>query len=97
MLSGAGAVLPPRRHVQPVHIRAAIVRGEEPPRKAAWFLLDGASVPFRYGHEVLTNGKHFWLRVECPILYVVREKLGLDSPMLDFHLTVAVLGADQPG
>ena len=73
----------------------SVVRGEEPPRKAAWSLLDGASVPFRYGHEVLTNGKHFWLRVACPALHVVREKLGLSSPVLDFHLTVAVLCADH--
>jgi hypothetical protein len=64
-----------------------------------WAKYDGAKVPFKYytylhtDNRWFTQGKYFWLRVECPLVPVLRRELGL-KPELKWptHLTIGYCG-----
>jgi hypothetical protein len=69
-----------------------VVRGQEPPDKAAWGLGPGP-VAFRYTNVIRwDNGYHAWLDVWSPQLAEIRAKLGLDAtPKMSYHLTLGRL------
>lgn len=64
-----------------------------------WGKYDGKEVEFKYystihtDHDWFFRGKYFWLRVECSLLPVLREELGL-KPNLKwpYHLTIGYCG-----
>ena|ERR1700676_966439 len=57
-----------------------------------WGTDNNKIIEFDYFDGVKTNGTYFWLRVECPYLLNLRERLGLcRNPKLDLHLTIGIL------
>jgi hypothetical protein len=64
-----------------------------------WGKYEGKQVEFKYyshmhtDHKWFFKGKYFWLRVECPLLPVIRQELGL-KPNLKwpYHLTIGNCG-----
>lgn len=64
-----------------------------------WGKYDGKQVEFKYYSHLYTDapwffkGQYFWLRVECPLLPVLRQELGL-KPTLKwpYHLTIGYCG-----
>jgi len=64
-----------------------------------WGKYDGKEVEFKYYTKIHTDsewfsrGQYFWLRVECPLLPVLRTELGL-KPSLKwpYHLTIGYCG-----
>jgi len=70
----------------------SIVRGEDPSVKGKklWDSLIGKKVPFTYTPDLQTNGKHWWLLIDCPEIIEIRQQLGLRPvPKFPLHLTVA--------
>jgi hypothetical protein len=66
------------------------------PNPKLWELNNNKLIEFNYEPEVQDNGTYFWLRVSCPSLSDLREKLGLSrKPKLDFHLTIGVLNTSS--
>lgn len=74
------------------HISA--IRGEslsDPEAIAKYTSANNTQIEFKYTHEVLSNGRYFWVPVECESLLDLREALGLPrKPYFNFHLTIAV-------
>lgn len=66
----------------------SIVRGEAPKISGLWDALVGRKVSFRYSPEVRTNGKHWWLPIECPEIESIRAELGLPTSKVPLHLTI---------
>lgn len=65
----------------------------------AWGKYEGAKVPFIYSGDIrtdtkwFTQGKYFWLPVECKFLEKVRGELGLKpTPFHPYHLTIGYCG-----
>lgn len=57
-----------------------------------WGLQNGKIVEFEYEGGVVDNGTYFWLPVNCPYLFDLRENLGLPrKPRFGLHLTVGIL------
>jgi hypothetical protein len=70
----------------------SVVRGENPSKagKELWDTLVGRRIEFSYAPDVQTNGKHWWVLVECPKIYEIRKELGLNpKPRYPLHLTIA--------
>ena len=68
----------------------SMVRGETPQDLKFWDSLIGAKLTFEYSVDVQTNGKHWWLPVQCPQIYEIRGKLGLRPiSKVPLHLTIA--------
>jgi len=52
-------------------------------------LFHGKEITFTYDTSPRTNGKHWWLRIECPEANSIREACGLSrDPFYKFHLTI---------
>lgn len=56
-------------------------------------------IPFKYTHTIHTNGKHWWLNVQCEDFSNIREEFGLPRKDGNFHLTIGrtpqkLLGAE---
>ncbi|MBX9400366.1 hypothetical protein K4L06_03520 [Lysobacter sp. BMK333-48F3] len=67
----------------------SVIRGETPPRPAAWRRLDGATVGFEYDPQVHEAQGYVWCPVRCPALLDLREELGLlREPQPALHLTI---------
>jgi hypothetical protein len=69
-----------------------MVRGENPSDKGKklWNSLIGKRLEFSYTPDLQTNGKHWWLLVECPQIYEIRKELGLNpKPRHPLHMTIA--------
>jgi hypothetical protein len=74
----------------------SILRGEAPRKNEdKWAKDAGRVLEFEYEPVVLTNGKHWWLKVECPGLAEVRRFYGLGSPRVAPHLTIGNLPGQQ--
>lgn len=68
-----------------------IVRGTKPRHMEAWKALNGRTVEFNYTYDgnFYTNGHHFWIHVDSPDFYSIRESLGLPhNPECRFHLSI---------
>jgi hypothetical protein len=53
--------------------------------------INGTEVEFQYEHEILSNGRYFWLAVHSERMLDIRESLGLPRmPYFNFHLTIGV-------
>jgi hypothetical protein len=66
----------------------SVVRGEEPPAKAAWKSFDGRRVEVWYGRDVQETGEYAWLPASCPAATAIRVELGLPpEPTPGLHLT----------
>lgn len=74
----------------------SVVRGEVPERQDLWKKYHGATVTANIDPDIKTNGKHWWLRVECEDMKDIREELGLyrhgalryESGHIGIHLTI---------
>jgi len=67
----------------------SVIRNEEVINPAKWGWGAGKKVEFRYEPEVLSNGRHFWIRVECEKMLDLREWYGLPRfPSRQLHLTL---------
>ena len=75
------------RPVWGTHI--SVIRGERLNDPKLWRLDEGKLIEFEYEGGVIDNGEYFWLKVNCPYLGDLREKMGLRrEPRFGFHLTV---------
>lgn len=75
------------RPVWGTHI--SVIRGERLPNPKLWRIDEGKFVEFDYDGGVIDNGEYYWLKVSCPYLGDLREKMGLPrEPRFGFHLTV---------
>jgi hypothetical protein len=67
----------------------SVIRGEEPPDKAAWKRLVGEPVEFEYEPEVRETDDYLWVPVRCLRMLDHREELGLSRvPNPPLHLTI---------
>jgi hypothetical protein len=74
------------RPVWGTHI--SVIRGERVDPKL-WRMDENKILEFEYDGGVRDNGEYYWLRVDCPYLFDLREKLGLSrEPKFGFHLTI---------
>ena len=70
----------------------SMVRGEEPNKvgRQNWNSYIGQKLNFTYSPDIKTNGKHWWLLIDCPEIASIRWALGLRPyPKLPLHLTIA--------
>ena len=70
----------------------SMVRGEAPSEKGKklWDSLPGRKLNFTYSPDIKTNGKHWWVYVDCPDIYNIRAELGLrPMPKHPLHMTIA--------
>lgn len=75
------------RPVWGTHI--SVIRGERLPNPKLWRMDEGKIIEFEYEGGVIDNGEYYWLKVNCPYLGELREKLGLRrEPRFGFHLTI---------
>lgn len=75
------------RPVWGTHI--SVIRGERIPNSTLWRIDENKIIEFEYCGGVIDNGEYYWLKVNCPYLGDLREKLGLPrEPRFGFHLTV---------
>lgn len=66
------------------------LRGNEVGLKQ-WGIDAGKMIDFEYEPGVMDNGMYYWLRVKCPYLLELREKMGLPArPKYGLHLTIGV-------
>ena len=66
----------------------SVIRGEEPPDKAAWKKFDGQRVEVRYEWAVTETREYLWVPVWCPPATAIRVGLGLPpEPTPAMHLT----------
>jgi hypothetical protein len=76
-----------------------VVRGEQPMGQGRnlWGTAYPRPLVFTFDPELRTNGKHWWINIECPEILDIRYKLGLrPEPRVRLHLTVGVVpGADN--
>jgi hypothetical protein len=71
------------------HISA--VRSENV-HESKWKIDNGKIIEFEYEPGVCTNGVYYWMRVSCPYLLDLREKMELSrQPRFGLHLTVGIL------
>jgi hypothetical protein len=69
----------------------SLVRNEPIPNPKLWRLDEGKIIEFEYEGGVLGNSKYYWLKVQCPYLEDLREKMGLSrQPRFGLHLTIGV-------
>lgn len=69
----------------------SIVRGEMPVNIDAWKKYDGQVISLEYDPDIRSNGKHWWLKVECEQMLDIREELGLvRKHPLSLHLTLGM-------
>lgn len=67
----------------------SVIRGEAPPKPAAWKRLDGAAIAFDYDPDARETDGYVWCAVRCPALLDLREELGLArEPQPALHLTI---------
>lgn len=75
------------RPVWGTHI--SIIRGERLSDPKLWRMDENKIIEFNYEGGVIDNGEYFWLKVSCPYLGDLREKMGLRrEPKFGLHLTV---------
>jgi hypothetical protein len=75
------------RPVWGAHI--SFIRHEKISDSSLWKMFDGKIITFEYTPGVLDNGEYFWMKVKCPFLLDLREKLGLSrNPKFGLHLTI---------
>lgn len=54
-----------------------------------WGKFEGNIVEFSYQREILSDGRYFWLTVECPRIEEIRQELGLSPKIpIPWHLTI---------
>lgn len=52
-------------------------------------LFDGKEIRFNYDPNIRSNGKWWWLKIDCPDAKSIREAIGLSpDPYFNFHLTI---------
>ncbi len=72
----------------------SVLRGEvltSPQAIVRYVHFNGQLIEFSYEHEIVSNGRYFWLPVHCEGLLDIRESLGLSrKPYYNFHLTIGV-------
>jgi hypothetical protein len=67
----------------------SVIRGEQVQNASRWGWGAQKKVPFSYEPLILTNGRHYWMRVQCEPMLTLREWYGLSrSPMPRLHLTL---------
>ena len=67
----------------------SIIRGERLSNPKLWRMDEGKLIEFEYEGGVIDNGEYYWLKVNCPYLGDLREKMGLRrEPRFGFHLTI---------
>lgn len=67
----------------------SVIRGERLANPKLWRTDEGKLIEFEYEGGVIDNGEYYWLKVNCPYLGDLREKLGLRrEPRFGFHLTI---------
>jgi hypothetical protein len=82
------------RPVWGTHI--SVIRNERVPNNHLWKKDNGKIIKFEYEPGVISNGEYYWLKVKCPELKQIREKLGLKPyPKFGFHLTVGRVSATK--
>lgn len=75
------------RPVWGTHI--SVIRGERLPNPSVWRADEGKLIEFEYEGGVVDNKEYYWLRVTCPYLADLRQKMGLPrEPRFGFHLTI---------
>lgn len=75
------------RPVWGTHI--SVIRGEKIPNPQIWRIDENKIVDFTYEAGVIDNQEYFWLKVSCPYLGSLRQKMGLPKePRFGFHLTI---------
>lgn len=73
-----------------------VADGQPPLIKGTWEKIkqeyDQKVIPFTYQNTPLSNGRHWWLRVQCPIITEIREKLNVQRTNLKWglHLTLGM-------
>ena len=60
-----------RRPAWETHI--SVIRSEPVKDKSLWGKDSGMKIWFEYEPMVLTNGRHYWMKVSCPKLLDLRE------------------------
>lgn len=74
------------RPVWGTHI--SVIRGEKIDPKL-WRMDEGKIIEFEYQGGVVDNKEYYWLKVACPYLGDLREKMNLPrEPRFGFHLTI---------
>lgn len=69
----------------------SVLKGDEPPKPAAWGKYEGYEVEFHYTHIVrYDNGEHAWVDVYSEDLSAIREELGFTFKPW-YHMTVGRL------
>lgn len=75
------------RPVWGTHI--SVIRGERLHDPKLWRIDENKIIEFEYHGGVIDNGEYYWLKVSCPYLGDLREKMGLPrEPRFGFHLTI---------
>lgn len=73
---------------QEYHI--TVVRGESIPNMKVWNRYNNCLINFEIDKEIKSNGIYYWIDIQCPFLYIVRQELDLNlQPKYPFHLTIA--------
>lgn len=69
----------------------SVVRGESILNKRKWFCYNNHLINFKLKENILhKNDNYYWINIECPFLYLVRQELDLSYiPKYPFHLTIA--------
>ena len=73
------------------HITVIAGKYERPDASHAhlWGKFEGNIVEFSYHREILSDGRYFWLTVECPRIEEIRQELGLIPKIpIPWHLTI---------
>ena len=72
----------------------SVLRGETitaPEALNTYAKINGTPVEFSYKHEVLSNGRYYWVPIESVALLDLRETLGVPrNPQYSLHLTIGV-------
>lgn len=67
----------------------SIIRGKIPLANAdKWGRNNGQRIKINYTHQVYTNGKHWWLNVECQQFSEITDFFSLPTNKNRFHLTI---------
>jgi hypothetical protein len=74
----------------------SVVRGEEPPLKAAWERLNGQEVEFEYEPVIRETDGYLWVPIRCEAALTHRQELGLQrEPDPPLHLTIGNLKHEE--
>ena len=58
--------------------------------------MNNKNIDFQYDPELVNNGNHFWLKVECEEAKEIRQRLNFSrEPVIPFHLTIGVTTGNQ--